>query len=125
SASMRAFKEPLVTNLKQELPKLSRGALTIEYTALDSNLSAETLYNGTELDELISSLDAWLPFRPAHDPSAALRVARSLVGPSGTIVYVTDHEVSDLGYDARLLAIGENINNVCLRRPSHLASFSA
>ena len=112
SASMRAFREQVVSALEKEIPLLSRGAQTVELVAMDSHIEGEPFYNGTSVEELVASLEDWKPFRPAHDPGPALRVGRSLAGVKGIVVYLTDHPVDTPGYDAKVLSIGEPIPNV-------------
>lgn len=112
SASMRAFKEPVLAALEKEIPLLSRGAKTVELIAMGSHIDGEPLYNGTSVVDLKKSLEDWTPFRPAHDPGPALRVGRSLAGTKGVVLFITDHPVDQPGYDSRVLAVGESVPNV-------------
>lgn len=113
SASMKAFKSEILNeSLIKELPKLKRGARTVEYTAIDSHLDGASIFNGTSVEELILALDKWEPFRTAHDPGPALRVGRSLVGKDGLLIYVTDHFTKQPGYDAKVLSVGDSLANV-------------
>ena len=112
SASMRAFLEPLQSALRRKIPPLRRGAKTMELTLLDSHLHGKPIYNGTSLDEMIEALDEWTPCRPAHDSGPALRIGRSLAGNSGILLLVTDHQIEQPGYGAKVLSVGEPFANV-------------
>lgn len=113
SASMMAFKdEPLTNAFRAQIPKLKRGAQKIELIAMDSHIDGPSIYNGTSVDDLIEKLAEWEPFRSAHDPGPALRVGRSLVGKNGLVVFVTDHFQENPGYDAKVLAVGDVVENM-------------
>ncbi len=112
SASMDAFRQEVAAALRDQLPRLNRGARTVELIALESHIEGRPLYNGASVDGLLAALDEWNPSRPAHDPGPALRVGRSLAGSRGILLYVTDHPVSQPGYDARVLSVGEPLENV-------------
>lgn len=112
SASMSAFKSDLMKVLPSELSGLGQGATTVEFFAIDSHLDSPSIYRGTSTGELVETLEAWNPFRSAHDPGPALRVARSLCGEGGTLIFVTDHPIESPGYRAHVLAVGKPIENV-------------
>ena len=50
--------------------------------------------------------------RRLTDPTQALRLARSLVSREGTVIYLTDTPADSLPFDARLIAVGDLIENV-------------
>ncbi|MCB1229998.1 MAG: VWA domain-containing protein [Verrucomicrobiae bacterium] len=112
SASMSAFRENLANSLKKELEQLSGTAVRTEYVAIDSQVTGQPIYSGTEIPELLASLAAWSPAGGDHDFGPALRVGRSLVGGSGLLILASDHLHEDLAYNARLLAVGEPKDNV-------------
>jgi len=112
SASMRAFQSEMVSELEKLLASLGGSASRIEYKVLESHLEGQTLYQGSSPPDLIGRIKRWKPFRTAHDPGPALRVGRSLAGPKGLLIFVTDHADPELPYDARLLSVGEPIPNV-------------
>ncbi len=112
SASMRAFKKAAIDILQKEISGLGRGAKTMELTLLESTSNGAPIYNGISPLDLIASLEKWTPFSPTHDPGPALRVGRSLAGPKGTLLFVTDHVVETPGYDATVLSVGSPIPNV-------------
>ncbi len=111
SASMSIYKEDLAKNLESELRDLASLVSQTEYVVLNSRLSSERLYNGTERKELIEALEDWQPIGGAHDFTAALRIARSLVGADGMLVLVSDHPHTELPFGARILSVGTPKDN--------------
>lgn len=112
SASMAAFRENLSRQLRTELDRLSGAAFRTEYAVIDSQVSGQPVYSGTEISGLMEALAEWEPSGGDHDFGPALRVGRSLVGGTGLLVLASDHLREDLPYDARLLAVGEPRDNV-------------
>jgi hypothetical protein len=112
SASMSVFKDALIRALAAEFPKLRGAATGIELTVRESAADGATLYSGDSVAEALESLRGWSPRDGLTDPSAALRVARSVVGREGVVVLATDAPVADPPYDARVLAVGEAVENV-------------
>lgn len=115
SASMSAFREETREALASALARLEPVSARRELLLLESTDAGRRLYRGMESRELLEALDRdWLPRFGAHDPGPALRVARSLVGPRGLLVFLTDHAPerdSDLGFGAAALAVGTPIDN--------------
>lgn len=111
SASMQAFKGDLTGELTPLLRDLASRANQAEFVILDSQLGNESLYHGSNLDELLAVIEAWTPLHGAHDPGPALQVAHSLVGREGTIILATDHVVDNIAFDGKLLAVGSPIAN--------------
>lgn len=112
SASMSAFRDDALQALARELPPLGRHALIREYRALESSASGTPLYHGTHLPALLDALREWQPAAGHHSPEAALRVARSLAGSDGLLLFVTDQEGDPLPFGALRLAVGSPIDNV-------------
>lgn len=112
SASMSVFKDALKEALTRELPDLQGPAAALELTLLESTGDLAKLYTGDSTDEALTRLDEWNPTSGLVDPTAALRLGRSLVGREGTVVYATDTPHEALPFDARLLAVGEPVDNV-------------
>ena len=112
SASMSVFKDELISQLTESLPKLKGPATHLELTILDSNPSRERLYSGDSVENALAVLEAWNPQAGLTDPSPALRIARSLIGREGILVYATDTPVESPPYDTRLLSVGEKVENV-------------
>jgi Aerotolerance regulator N-terminal len=111
SASMSVSRSRMERELPKALETLSRAAAITEFYLLDSRRDAGHLYHGNRAGELMEAARKWQPAGGAHDPAPSLRLARSLAGREGTVVFVTDHEHKDLPLGARLLAIGQPEEN--------------
>jgi len=112
SASMAVIKDKLKEKLVASLPDLQGHATALELTVLESTPGRPKLYAGDNPEELAKALDAWQPRAGLTDPSQALRLARSLVAREGIIVYATDTPIEAPPFDARILSLGEPIDNV-------------
>lgn len=112
SASMGVFKNEALERLEKELPTLQGDAASLELTVTDSIPSRPRLYAGSSLDELKNALAKWQPLDGVNDPSQALRLARSLVSRDGTVIFLTDTPTNDLPFGAKLISVGEPIENV-------------
>lgn len=112
SASMGVFKKEAIARLAAELPKFQGPAVSMELTVMESAPGRPRLYAGTSVDELKEVLEKWQPLDGLTDPTQALRLARSLVSQEGTVIYLTDTPADSLPFEARLLAVGEAIDNV-------------
>ncbi len=112
SASMGVFKANAIKQLVDELPKLSAGAAAIELTVLESAPGRPKIYIGSSVAELNRIFEKWKPLDGLNDPSQSIRLARSLVSREGTVIYLTDTPNLVLPYEAKLIAVGEPIDNV-------------
>lgn len=112
SASMSVFKDKLIAQLTEDLPDLKGPATHLELTILDSNPAKERLYSGSSIENALAIMENWEPQSGLTDPSPALRIARSLVGKEGILVYATDTPVENPPYNTRLLSVGEKVENV-------------
>lgn len=91
SASMSAFKPAAIGKISELLPGLKSAAAALEITALESTPESPRIYSGTSPGELARALAAdWQPSSGPVDPHAALRLARTVAGPDGTVLFVTD-----------------------------------
>lgn len=110
SISMQAFKNDLVAKVSPRLHALASLAPRTYWTLLETDPQHPTLYEGLDLAAMEQKLQGWTPSLPAHDPSHALELARTLAPRDTVVIFVTDrpHEVPG-GVD--LLAIGESIEN--------------
>ena len=106
SASMSVFLEPLKEALAGCLPELQGPASALELTLFESSSDLAKLYTGASVHEALARLDAWQPAAGLEDPTAALRLARSLVGREGSVIYATDPPRDALAFGAQLLAVG-------------------
>jgi hypothetical protein len=107
SASMQALKKSLPEKLREALEKLKGSSDHASYLVLDHNPRNPRIYQGDQIDDLVKRLDDWDPRDGALDPRPVLRIARSLVGPTGVVVYVTDHDGRPLPAGSQRLALGE------------------
>ena len=112
SASMSVFKQKALDRLVGILPELQGPASEIQLTVLESAPNRPRLYTGTSIDALKSALESWQPHDGPVDPTRSLRLARSLVSREGIVLYLTDTPSGPLPFQARLLAVGEAIENV-------------
>jgi hypothetical protein len=111
SASMAVFKDKLKEKLVASLPDLQGPATALELTVLESTPGRPKLYAGDNPEEFAKAFDAWQPRAGLTDPSQALRLARSLVAREGIVLYATDTPMEQPPFDARLLSLGEQIDN--------------
>jgi len=112
SASMQPLKATLADELRSRLPALQGDAEHASFLLLDHEPRRPRLYQGDDPEALLDSLSQWNPTDGALDPRASIRLARSLVGPSGVVVFLTDHDGPTLPFSAQRLALGEARANV-------------
>jgi hypothetical protein len=112
SASMSVGKDKLKEKLVASLPDLKGAATALELVVFESTPGKPRLYAGSSPEEFAAAIDAWQPRSGLTDPSQVLRLSRSLVGPLGIVVYVTDTPVETPPFDARVLSLGEPLENV-------------
>lgn len=111
SASMSAFRERVEERLPRALRRLDRASATTEWRVIETDPGRGTLYAGQDLDALRARLGTWEPRLGTHDARPALRVAASLVGAAGTVVFVSDHEPGGLPPGVSWLGVGEPVAN--------------
>jgi len=114
SASMSVSRARMEKELPGALRRLARATAHTEFYLLDSRRDSGHLYHGGSVEELMEAASEWQPGGGTHDPGPSLRLARSLAGREGTVLYVTDHEVKELPLGARLLAVGAPEENAGL-----------
>lgn len=107
SASMQASQKKLSEKLREALKTLKGSADHASYLVLDQNPRSPRIYQGDNLDDLVTRLEDWHPRDGALDPRPVIRIARSLVGPDGAILYVTDHDGPPLPAGAQRWALGD------------------
>ncbi|NJR42495.1 MAG: hypothetical protein HC767_07370 [Akkermansiaceae bacterium] len=112
SASMGVFKKEAISRLTAELPNFQGPASSVEFTVIESDASRPRLYAGSKIDDLKAVLEKWQPLDGLIDPTPALRLARSLVSREGSVIYLTDSPAESLPFDARLVSVGEAVENV-------------
>jgi hypothetical protein len=111
SASMQVFKDKVVAKLEKELDGLQGRANKAEYFLLDSNPANPRLYHGDSRDAFFVALRAWQPREGTHGSRHSLRMARSMAGEKGAVVYLTDTPVDQLEYGSHLFAVGHEEAN--------------
>ncbi len=114
SAGMSVSRGRMERELPAVLERLARATAHTEFYLLDSRRDSGHLYHGGSVKELMEAAAKWKPGGGTHDPGPALRLARSLAGREGTVLFVTDHEVKDLPLGARLVAVGAPEENAGL-----------
>jgi hypothetical protein len=112
SASMSVVKDQLKEKIIASLPNLRGQATALELTLLESTPGKPRLYSGPSPEDFAAALDGWQPRAGLTDPAPALRLARSLVAREGTVVYITDTPIDQPPFDARLLSLGQPLENV-------------
>lgn len=111
SASMQVFKDKVVEKLEKELDGIQGRANKAEYFLLDSNPANPRLYHGESRDAFFAALREWQPREGTHGSRHSLRMARSMVGDKGAVVYLTDTPVDQLEYGSHLFAVGHEEAN--------------
>jgi Aerotolerance regulator N-terminal len=112
SASMRVFKDSLIKKISTELPLLKGFATEVEFTLLESIAEKTPIYKGVDLNEMFKKINTWQPTSGLTDPTQSLRLARSLVSREGIVIYATDTPIISAPYNAHVLSVGKNIDNV-------------
>ena len=112
SASMSAYRHETRAALDRTLGRWSQNAAKTRWHLLETDSSKPSLYAGSHLDELMTSLDRWQPLKGSHSPDEAYMVGRSLLKAGvGVIIHVTNHKL-EVPSDIALLAIGTPKDNV-------------
>jgi hypothetical protein len=114
SASMQAFRPAAEKAVRDTLSKNLLPGARAELTLLSTDVTAPSLYYGASTSEFLSALSTWHPLLGTHDFTPALRSARSLVGPQGAVLLITDHPqpTTPAAFEARVLSIGQEMSNV-------------
>jgi len=110
SISLSAFHDELLKGFNRTTTDLSRAAGKTEWQLIESDASRPTLYSGIDHTALLEALRGWKPHLGAHDFLPALQAARSLLGGTGTLIFVSDRPC-ELPDGVRLLAVGHPIEN--------------
>jgi Aerotolerance regulator N-terminal len=111
SASMSAFRKESLLAAATELKRMESASAHTQWIILCSDGSR--LAAGSELSGVLTEAErAWRPVLGAHGVTEANRLARTLAGPDGSVVYFTDHtppaeEASGISW----IAVGEQIEN--------------
>ncbi|MGJ8672865.1 vWA domain-containing protein [Rubritalea sp.] len=111
SASMRVFEDAAKIKLESILSDYKGSAEHLELFLLDSDAYESPLYHGDSDDELMLSLKEWEPIKAAHSSVYSLKMARSLVGADGEVVFITDVMPDKTVADSHVYSVGEDIAN--------------
>ena len=111
SASMSVFKNEVRSKLESILPELQGNAEHAELWLLQSNATKARLYHGKDIAKLLVAIEQWQPVDGANDPNHGLRIARSLAGTEGAVVFLTDTPRESMPYNAHLYGIGSYKEN--------------
>lgn len=111
SASASAFRKEILQEARRDLSRLAASAATTRWIFLRSDGSR--IATGSSLESVLAeTATGWQPTLGTHDISEAFRLARTLAGKKGHVVYFTDHlplpnEASDVDW----VAAGEPFDN--------------
>ncbi|MBB5035779.1 vWA domain-containing protein [Prosthecobacter dejongeii] len=113
SASMQAFRPAAEKAVSETLATLVPAGARAELTLLSTDVTAPSLYYGNSASELVATLSQWQPRLGTHEFTPALRSARSLTGPQGAVLLITDHPLPTApAFGAKVLSIGQETANV-------------
>lgn len=113
STSMQAFHKEALESVKQMLTRSLPVGAKAELSLLTSEVTDASLYYGGSAADLERALSSWQPTSGLHDFTPALRQARSLAGPEGAVLFITDHPpAAALPYAAKTLSVGHPTANV-------------
>lgn len=111
SASMSALREPILKELTTLLRQRAAQAEHTEWAIIGSD--SARLGTGREVDAVITQVAAnWQPILRAHDNQEAFRLARSLVGAKGSVIFLTDHPSDNPPPTVQWISVGQAIDNV-------------
>lgn len=110
SASMSAFRADTLKAAEEELGRLNSVSATTRWILLRSDGSR--IAAGSNLQEVLADLGReWQPVLGTHDVEEALRLARTLAGEKGSIIYFSDRVPGQMAGVA-WRATGQPIENV-------------
>ncbi len=66
---------------------------------------------GDEFNAFLLALEGFESLATSHDPTSALQLARSIITPTGNLIFLTDSPVEDVSYDTLVLSVGKRIPN--------------
>jgi hypothetical protein len=113
SASMSAFRPAAESAVTEALQTLLPASARAELTLLSTDPAQPTLYHGASTDGLRAALSGWRPTLGAHDFTPGLRMARTLSGHRGAILFISDHPSPEpLPFEASMISVGSSISNV-------------
>ena len=111
SSSMNAFKNEINNDLVNRLSSLNNIASSTRWILTTTDTREENLYTGNSFDEFKNALKSWEPNKGTHDFSQSLKIAQSLSGTEGKVIFVSDHDY-ELPSGMEIFALGKKIQNV-------------
>lgn len=111
SASMSAFRKEALESAGRELARLDAASARTQWIFLRSD--ASRLASGPDLAVALKDVDRnWRPDQGTHDTAEAFRLARTLAGQKGAVVYLTDRpQAGDGAAGVSWIACGAPIDN--------------
>jgi hypothetical protein len=112
TASMRACRGEVLTQLPAVLGRIADAAAHTEWTLRTTAEPERSLYRGRDLRALLDTLGSWQPSHPAHSPDPALLLAALAQrgARQSVVLLVSDHD-APLPAGAGLLAFGRPVAN--------------
>ncbi|MEM9159429.1 MAG: VWA domain-containing protein [Verrucomicrobiota bacterium] len=112
SASMSAFRESGLKRIGEASALFEKRLSEVDYLVLESDSEGEVLYRGRSASDFLAALEKWRPRSGSHSFDDALGVARNGVGEGGFVLLLTDRPLERISNGARVIAVGEEIENV-------------
>ncbi len=113
SASMAAFRKDAIEEVERCFTKLEKEGNPLSIQLFESVPESPALYSGTSREEALLQLIARRPIHGMIDPAHALNLARSRLGNSGTLIYITDHvPSSSLPANTKVISVGRPLQNM-------------
>ena len=113
SASMSAIRDHALQETSRLLHQQAAQAEHTEWTVLGSD--SARLGAGRDLASVLAQVgQSWQPILRTHDTREAFRLARSLAGAKGSVIFLTDHPAAEDKTQPQLqwVAVGQPIENV-------------
>lgn len=111
SVSMRAFKSETQAALEQITRDFDRSAGKTEWWLLSSDPGRPDGAGAATREDFLQALADGEALSGPHSPRSALQRARQLVGPEGSVLYVSDHPAAGLPAGAVAVSVGQVIDN--------------
>ncbi|MEM0968018.1 MAG: BatA domain-containing protein, partial [Verrucomicrobiota bacterium] len=112
TASIRAFLPELRQAIEEEGLALQKRSRT-EFVILSTARPTVPLYRGMNAEKMKRALEDWMPTHPDHDRTPSFEIARNSVGPAGTVVFFTDHPLTEeLPRRTRFISVGSPLSNI-------------
>jgi hypothetical protein len=111
TASMSAFRGPVLSELPRTLGTAARAAARTDWNIITTDEPETPLYRGPDLRRALDALQAWQPLLPSHDPARAFNLSQIDLRSGGTILFVSDHQPDAVPAGITFLGFGHPIEN--------------